>query len=91
VIKMYVMNSGYVWKLSVEMIVIAAVHIESKWMITLSCISCLDIQISAALTTFSSANVIGMWLGILPLIFFSVYLIKHIHTVAPFGWELASV
>ena len=58
---------------------------------TLSWKDCVDIQISAALTACSSANVIGDWFGILSLIYLSVSLMKHAQSLVPFIWELASV
>ena len=50
------------------MVMMVSAPIESGWMMTLSWIVCLDIHISAALTACSSAKVIGVWFGILPLI-----------------------
>ena len=87
--KIYVMISGYVWKLAVEMMVSAP--IESEWMMTLSWEGCLDIRISAVLTACSSGNIIGLWFRILHLIYLSVSLMKHAQVVAQFACELASV
>ena len=49
------------------------------------------IYISAALTACSSAKVIGVWFGILPLISLSFSLMKQAQAVVPLAWELASV
>ena len=38
-----------------------SVPIDSEWTITLLRYDCIDIQISAALTAYSSANVIAVW------------------------------
>ena len=70
-------------------VIMVSSPIESEWMMTLSWIVCLDIQISAALTACSSANMIGVWFEIMSLISSSVSLMKH--AVIPFIWELGSV
>ena len=70
-------------KLAVKITVSAP--IESEWMITLSWKGCLDIQISVALMACTSANVMGVWFGILSLISLSVSLMKHAHAVVPFA------
>jgi len=84
-----VMISGQVRKL-VEVMMVSA-PIEFEWMMTLSWIYCHDIHISAALTACRSANVIGVWFGILPLISSSFSLTKHAQAVVSFAWKLASV
>jgi len=65
--------------------------IESEWVMSLSWKDCLAIQISAAVTACSSANVIGVWFGIQPLIDLFVSLTKHPQAVVRFAWELAMV
>ena len=66
-----------------EMIV--SVPTESEWMMTLSWKGCLDIHINTALTAYSSANVIGVWLGIRLLISLSVSLMKYAQAQVPFA------
>jgi len=60
--------------------------IKSEWMMTLSWIYCLVIHIRAALTACYSANLIGVWFGLLPIISSSFSLMKHAQSVVPFAF-----
>ena len=73
------------------MVMMVSAPIESEWMMTLSWIVRLDIHISAALIACSSAKVIGVWFGILPLSSSSFSLMKQAQAVVLLSWELASV
>ena len=73
------------------MVMMGSAPSVSDWMMTVTLMSCLIMHISAALTACSSANMIGVWFGILPLISSSVSLMKHAEAVVPFVWELTSV
>jgi len=78
-----------VWKLAV--VVMISGPIESEWMMIILWMVCLNIRIGAALTVCSSAKVIGVWFGILPLISSSFSLMKQVQAVVSLSWELASV
>ena len=59
---------------AISVVIMVSGPIESKWRMTLSWIVRLYIHISAVLTACSSANVIGVWLRILPVICLCVIL-----------------